>query len=285
MPKRLDLTNQRFGKLIALTPTHKNGKTAWHCRCDCGNETNVFTFCLKNGNTSSCGCGQSNQVKNELNNHYGKLTVIDYVGINNHHAEWQCRCDCGNIITAKGDLLRNGSIVSCGCNRIIDETNNKYGKLSVISMAYVNNHCAFWNCQCECGNKIVVPGNHLRSGHTKSCGCMQSIGEFRINQILSKNDINYSTQYTVPSKNGGYYRFDFAIWDTNKNLIRLIEFDGEQHYENKCTSFYGDFEIIHQRDLDKNLYCKNNNIPLVRIPYYERDNLSLELLLGDKYLV
>ena len=63
MPKKLDLTNQRFGKLIALYSTHKNGKTAWHCKCDCGNELDVFTFCLRNGNTSSCGC---EKIKNEL---------------------------------------------------------------------------------------------------------------------------------------------------------------------------------------------------------------------------
>lgn len=30
-----------------------------------------------------------------------------------------------------------------------------------------------WLCQCECGNKKEVLGIHLRSGHTKSCGCLQ----------------------------------------------------------------------------------------------------------------
>ena len=226
MPKRLDLTNQRFGKLIALTPTHKNGKTAWHCKCDCGNELDVFTFCLKNGNTSSCGCGMINQVKNELNNRYGKLTVINYVGINNHHAEWQCRCDCGNIIIAKGDLLRNGSVSSCGCSKIIDETNNHYGKLTVISLDSINNHNAMWLCECDCGNKVVVAGTHLRSGHTQSCGCIKSIGEMRINELLIANKINYVSQYTV-FINNAYYRFDYAIFDDEQNLITLIEFDGE----------------------------------------------------------
>ena len=114
---------------------------------------------------------------------------------------------------------------------------------------------------------------------------MKSVGEFLINQLLSENNINYSTQYAIPSENGGYYRFDFAIWDNNKNLIRLIEFDGEQHYEGKCTPHYGSYEEIHNRDLSKNDYCKQNNIPLVRIPYYERENLTLELLLGNQYLV
>lgn len=30
-----------------------------------------------------------------------------------------------------------------------------------------------WNCQCSCGNTLVVKGCHLRSGHSKSCGCLQ----------------------------------------------------------------------------------------------------------------
>ena len=281
MPKRLDLANQRFGKLVAMTPTHKNGRTAWRCKCDCGNEIDVFTFCLRNGNTSSCGCGQTNQVKNELNNRYGKLTVIDYIGINNHHAEWQCKCDCGNIITAKGDLLRNGSVTSCGCSKIIDETNNRYGKLFVISMAYIDNHCAFWNCKCDCGNEIIVAGNHLRTGHTTSCGCIKSVGEMRINMILSQANINYSTQYTV-FIDKAYYRFDCAILDDNNNLIRLVEFDGEQHYEE--SNFY-DYQTTHHNDLLKNQYCKENNIPLVRIPYWERNNITLDLILGNKYLI
>ena len=35
----------------------------------------------------------------------------------------------------------------------------------------------------------------------------------------------------------------------------------------------------------KNKYCLINNIPLVRIPYWERDKITLEMLMGDKYLV
>lgn len=284
MPKKLDLTNQRFGKLIALAPTRKNGRTAWRCKCDCGNEIDVFTFCLRNGNTSSCGCNQTNQVKDELNKRYGKLTVIDYVGINNHHAEWKCRCDCGNVIIAKGDLLRNGSVTSCGCNKIIDETNNKYGKLSVISMAYIDKHCAFWNCKCDCGNEIIVAGNHLRSGHTRSCGCVKSFGETRINEILTENNINYTTQYTV-FINDAYYRFDYAIFDEQNNLLKLIEFDGEQHFPNNNASNFYDYEATHCRDIIKNEYCEKHQIPLIRIPYWERDNLTLDLILSNKYLI
>ena len=55
--KRLDLTGQRFGKLTVLAPAENIGnRTAWLCRCDCGNLTVVKTYHLRDGHTSSCGC-------------------------------------------------------------------------------------------------------------------------------------------------------------------------------------------------------------------------------------
>ena len=55
-----DLTNQRFGKLVALQRVckyPKNNSWMWHCVCDCGNETLVQVCALTSGNTASCGCG------------------------------------------------------------------------------------------------------------------------------------------------------------------------------------------------------------------------------------
>jgi len=44
-------------------------------------------------------------------------------------------------------------------------------------------------------------------------------------------------------------------------------------------------EIIQQRDKEKNEYALSHNIPLVRIPYWERDNITLDMIMGDKYLI
>lgn len=55
--KRLDLTGQQFGKLTVLAPAENIGtRTAWRCRCDCGQETVVKTQRLRDGRTVSCGC-------------------------------------------------------------------------------------------------------------------------------------------------------------------------------------------------------------------------------------
>lgn len=57
MKKLVDLTNQRFGMLIALKRVQsKNGHTYWLCQCDCGNQKEIQTSHLTCGTVQSCGC-------------------------------------------------------------------------------------------------------------------------------------------------------------------------------------------------------------------------------------
>lgn len=54
-----DITGRTFHRLTALHPLpdrDKTGSVMWHCRCECGNETNVSYNNLMYGNTRSCGC-------------------------------------------------------------------------------------------------------------------------------------------------------------------------------------------------------------------------------------
>lgn len=54
---RLDLSGQRFGRLLVIRPAANSGKfTCWLCKCDCGNETTPRTSQLRNRKTKSCGC-------------------------------------------------------------------------------------------------------------------------------------------------------------------------------------------------------------------------------------
>ena len=62
MTKRLDLAGQRFGKLTVLRPAENIGsRTAWVCRCDCGQETIVKTTSLPTGHTKTCGYQRSEE--------------------------------------------------------------------------------------------------------------------------------------------------------------------------------------------------------------------------------
>ena len=66
MGKRLDLAEQKFGRLTVLRFSHINerGSSVWLCQCDCGKETYVEGFLLKRGNTRSCGCLQKETAAN-----------------------------------------------------------------------------------------------------------------------------------------------------------------------------------------------------------------------------
>ena len=122
---------------------------------------------------------------------------------------------------------------------------------------------------------------------TTSCGCIKSIGENNIIKILQENNINYVHDEAyfkdLLSSNNRLLRYDFILFYNNKPY-RLIEFDGEQHYTGWGHNLE-DQKIIQNRDTIKNNYAFNHNIPLVRIPYTERDNITLEMIMGDKYLI
>lgn len=64
MAKALDITGQRFGKLVAIQKApSKSGKTYWLCQCDCGNQKEVQTCHLTDGSITSCGCTRKKSQK------------------------------------------------------------------------------------------------------------------------------------------------------------------------------------------------------------------------------
>lgn len=301
MAKLIDLTGQRFDKLIVLekAPSRKR-HTYWKCQCDCGNICEVSGEYLKKKNLPrSCGCHlKKNQYAKEIKEkkdwligqRFGRLTVIERLNkSNNSGVFWKCKCDCGGEKEVPTSLLTSGHTQSCGClksdSHLIDITNQKFGKLTAI---YYIPNTKKWHCKCECGNEKDIDGFNLRKGKTQSCGCINySIGEKNIENILKANNIFYISQYTT--NNLERKRFDFALINNDK-IYRLIEFDGEQHYNDK-QGLWGksketdSLEKIKERDEIKNKWAKENNIPLVRIPYWERDKITLEMILGDKYLI
>ena len=60
MPSRIDITRQRFGKLVAIkySYTNKEKKAVWECLCDCGKTHYATAKDLRSGNTKSCGCAK-----------------------------------------------------------------------------------------------------------------------------------------------------------------------------------------------------------------------------------
>lgn len=126
---------------------------------------------------------------------------------------------------------------------------------------------------------------NLHSGATKSCGCAKkSFGEAKIEAVLKENNISYISEFCVSELNNA--RFDFAIIE-NGIISRIIEFDGEHHFEEVSFHKNNKYSLKDRQDRDdkKNQWALKNNIPLVRIPYWERDNITLEMLMDSKYQI
>ena len=251
MGKMIDLTNQRFGKLLVLKNAGKQDgrRYYWECQCDCGKKIIIEGSRLRSGNTKSCGCGrydglkkynlqQSEKNKIPIGQKFGKLTVIEDLGFRQqtegHRRRWyKCLCDCGNEKEAQGNMLKQGQIISCG-------------------------------------------------------KCLSSKGEYLIINILDNLNILYDyDSFYLPlyKETGRKLRFDFIIYKEDGSIDRFIEFDGRQHIsgpEAKWTHS-SSLKDIQERDKIKNNYCLKHNLKLIRIPYYIKP--TKEILFSDKYLV
>lgn len=111
--------------------------------------------------------------------------------------------------------------------------------------------------------------------HLQGAGCpncKKSKGEMKIKNFLIENNIIYEPQKKFEEcKNILLLPFDFYLPDYNV----LIEYDGEQHF--KPSEFFGGEEAYNKtviNDNIKNEYCKINNIDLIRIAYYEYNNIE-----------
>lgn len=295
MPAKKDLTGMIFGELTVLyeLPERKNGKIVWHCRCNCGNEKDIVSTQLtkQNSPTRSCGClqkkatSESNRAKGLEGTKYGRLTVIERQG-----NKWLCKCDCGNEVLVPTNHLNTGHTKSCGCLQrdrtseasLIDLSGQQFGYWTVIERDKSTIKDVKWICQCKCGTIKSVPGKHLKSGDSMSCGCLKmSHGELKIATLLTNANISYKQEVTfdncINPKTGKLLRFDFFVEDRY-----LIEYDGKQHFKesnNYSTGWGEEYEDISYRDELKNTWCKENNIPLIRISHEKYDTLSLEDLL------
>ena len=119
----------------------------------------------------------------------------------------------------------------------------------------------------------ALPSNLL---HGYGCPvCNKSKGEKECVNYFISNHIKYISQYMYEDLlgiGGQSLRFDFAIIGDNSNVLGLVEYDGIFHYKKQ----YDDdgFETTQIHDKRKNEYCKEHNISLLRIPYWEFDNIS-----------
>lgn len=301
--KYKDLSGQRFSHLLVLHRTDdyvspsSNRVVRYACQCDCGRETKVVAAKLHNRHTRSCGhCKLLSGFKDLTGQRFDRLVVTGLA--EKHHKypngeteyRWVCKCDCGKTVEMLGKTLKTvGSHQCSDCQRkieiITDEemVGQTFGRLVVIKRAkslYSSTGTAInmWDCQCQCGNKVIVRGAQLRNGHTSSCGCYQldrlrcrsyrSKAEDLFESWLIEHELSYESQWydlELIGVNGGVLMFDFVVTLQDNQLV-FIECHGSQHYQS--VDFFGGesaFEIQQIHDYRKRQYCESHGFPLLEI--------------------
>ena len=110
-----------------------------------------------------------------------------------------------------------------------------------------------------------------------------SRGEIKICDILTDAGLDFQEEYSFPdllAPSGHPLRFDFAVFDDNGDIDFLIEYQGIQHYEAK-NKFGGAAGLRKQQynDMQKRIYCKNHNITLVLIPYWDEGLINYDYIM------
>ena len=210
--------------------------------------------------------------------------------------KWWCICDCSehNIISVRVNNLTSGNTKSCGCHKkevstkLLEEVNERnkmhlegktIGNFLVLEDTGEKRYYSrVWRCKCLlCGNEeYYITTNTLMNHTPKSCGCEQrSLGIIKIDKILTNENISFIKEKTFPTcrflDTNAPARFDY--WIEKDNL--LIEYDGEQHFKEQDLNYFRDtLKKRQEHDIFKNQWCKNNNIPLIRISYLDIDNIN-----------
>lgn len=135
------------------------------------------------------------------NKKFGRLTVLNRVESKNKHTFWMTRCECKKEVAVNAASLKSGNTKSCGCLRdevafelakgkALNIAGEKFGRLIAVRPTKKRSgHAVIWHCECECGVSVEASINHLRSGRTRSCGCIRGgANHYKWNPKLTSED-------------------------------------------------------------------------------------------------
>lgn len=213
MSKYIDMTDQRFGSLVAkkfLGGTYGE----WLCECDCGNKAYITRGkYLRIGYKTHCDkCNtveKSNEFEDLTGRKFGEWTVLKYLG----KSTWLCSCSCGRTLkNIKSTQLKTKQATMCDKCREEQKSNNirydltgeKIGSIEVIK--YIKG--GSWECRCKCGNILTVKGYNLRKA--------------------KENNSNYMCEKCVAdAKREDLTGMTFGLWHVDKYL-------GNGNYQCTC---------------------------------------------------
>ena len=208
------ILGKKFGKLLVINEFKKGYRHYCTCRCDCGEELDVSYQLLVDKKRMCCDkCKPTRKKPREdlIGKRFNRLTVLEYL----EQSKWRCRCDCGKEVITYGKYLKSGKVKSCGCFRneqsrkkLIDLTGKKFGRLLVqYQNGRTSDNKVLWHCKCDCGNEVDKQSAYLLSGGVKSCGCLRSINNGMLKNLIGYKFGKLTVKDRVGSDSDGH-----ALW-------------------------------------------------------------------------
>ena len=210
----------------------------------------------------------------------------------------QMRCIEHNVVSKRTpyEVICGKGCVMCGVEKLSainkvpedvfkQELENSFNNVELVS-GY-NGKTDYANFHCEiCDGRWTDIAYYVTK---RGCPCCNgSSSEADVGKFLQQYKINYIPQYSFSEcRDQRPLPFDFYLPDYNI----LIEYDGEQHY--RPVNFGGisdekaenNLKIVQKHDEIKTNYCHERNIPLIRIPFWEKKNIGNFLILELKKYV
>lgn len=285
----LDLKS--FNPNIIPLEKYINGKTKILHRClICGFEWKV----RPNNILNHVGCPKCNKHIVKTNDDF-----INILQQNNSNIEAlepfipsqltiKCKCKKHNIVWNGNiaNILKGGGCYLCKSEKTslrLKKSNSQFVKelqevnTNIVPLEQYQSIHGKIKFKClSCNYEWISEPGHILSGYgcPKCSVSIVSNGENKIQNWLLCHDINFEPQKRfIDCRDINTLPFDFYIPSFNK----CIEFDGKQHFE--PNDYFGGqegFENTQRHDQIKTEYCKANNIPLLRIPYYANIEEELE---------
>lgn len=123
--------------------------------------------------------------------------------------------------------------------KLIDLTNQKFGKLLVLEKAITQNEKVMWKCLCDCGNIVFVKGVNLKNNRTKSCGCIKM-------EVLLKRNTKHNQRHTKL----------YEVWKTMKQRCYNPNNKGYKNYGGRgisiCDEWKNDFMSFYNWSIENN---------------------------------
>lgn len=230
-------------------------------------------------------------VKSEIERDGEYILLNEYIG---YKSCLKLKCNtCGNEFKTKWNAFQQGNrCPKCAMEKCFEHNRLGIEYIStfisesgnqLLTDSYKNSQSKL-KIKCgECDHEWITNWSNYRLGkRCPSCYSRNksSKGIRKIKNILNNKSIKYSLEYRFDNcKYKHTLPFDFAIFN-NDNLSCLIEYDGEQHYIPIDFSGKGEdwannqLNMTKKRDEIKTNYCKENKIKLIRIPYWEFNNIE-----------